>query len=129
MKATASGMCQFSRALKKMKKSPLKWFLLLRILAGKTHPQVKLKRLRKVCIWTFAGTSNQLFIRGFYTEIRFTKIIKQLVVKVRSLWYIHFILLKSSATETWTRRNTICNISHYNIVLRLLLCAPNAVYV
>ena len=38
-----------------------------------------------VCIWTFAGTSNQLFIIGFYTEIRFTKIIKQLVVKVRSL--------------------------------------------
>ena len=47
--------------------------MLLRILTGKTHLQIKLKRLRKVCMWVFARTSSQLFIRGFYTEIKFPK--------------------------------------------------------
>ena len=40
--------------------------------------QIKLKRLRKVCMWAFARTSSQLLIRGFYTEIKFPKIADEL---------------------------------------------------
>ena len=32
------------------------------------------------------GTSNQLFVIGSYTEIKFSKKIKQLLVKLCSLW-------------------------------------------
>ena len=47
----------------------------LKTLTWKTHPQIKLKRLQKsmnMDIWVI-GTLNQLFIRGFFTQIGFSK--------------------------------------------------------
>ena len=38
------------------------------------------------------GTLNQLFIRDSYTEIKFSKKIKELVGKLRFLWKVNFIL-------------------------------------
>ena len=47
----------------------------LKMLIGTTHSQIKLKRLQKsmnMDIWVI-GTLNQLFIRGFFTQIGFSK--------------------------------------------------------
>ena len=43
----------------------------------------------EICVF---GTLNQLFIRGCYTEIKFSKKIKELVRKLRSLWKVNFVL-------------------------------------
>ena len=46
----------------------------LRILIGKKHPQIKTAALTKIMnmdIWVVI-TSNQIFIRGFYTETKFS---------------------------------------------------------
>ena len=47
--------------------------MLLRILTGKIHLQIKLKRLRKIwiCIFGQLITLNQLFITGSYIQIKF----------------------------------------------------------
>ena len=42
-------------------------------------------------IWV-VGTSNQLFIRGSYTETKFSKKSEHLLEKLRSLWQVHFAL-------------------------------------
>ena len=47
----------------------------LRILAGKIHPQIKLKRLRKSMNTdvTVVDALYQLFTKGSYTQITFSK--------------------------------------------------------
>ena len=58
-----------------------------RILTGKIHPQINLKRLKKIInidIW-LVDTSNQIFTSGSYTQIQFSKKIKQIISKLRSL--------------------------------------------
>ena len=44
----------------------------LRILRGKTHPQIKLKVTKSTDIWV-VRTLNQLLIRGSYIQIKFSK--------------------------------------------------------
>ena len=46
----------------------------LRILIGKKHPQIKTAALTKIMnmdVWVVI-TSNQIFMRGFYTETKFS---------------------------------------------------------
>ena len=45
----------------------------LRILAGKTHLQIKLEHLQKLWLWIFGSILNGLFIKGCYTQIKFSK--------------------------------------------------------
>ena len=46
----------------------------LRILTGKSHPQIKLQSLQSTNMYLSAiGTLNQLFIRNSYTDIKFSK--------------------------------------------------------
>ena len=107
--------------------------MLLRILTGKTHLQIKLKCLRKVCIWAFARTSSQLFIRGFYTEIKFPKknkaVFGQTPFFVIGPFYtphsIYLIALTFSRTILY--ESVVFSIVVFHSVLRLLLYVLNAV--
>ena len=56
----------------------------LRILTGKIHPQINLKRLRKACIWAI-GILNQLLIRGCYTQVKFSPKNEVVSGKIRSV--------------------------------------------
>ena len=61
----------------------------LRILTGKNQTSA-ITKSTNMNIWV-VGTANVLYKR-FLTETKFSKKMKQLLAKLRSLWYVHFVI-------------------------------------
>ena len=54
-------------------KNRINLIIYLSIFTGEKHPQIKLKPLQKVRIWTWGSWLNSPFLKTSYAQIKFSK--------------------------------------------------------
>ena len=74
-------------------------------------------------IWV-TGTLNQLFKRGSYIQINFSKKMKQLAGKLRSSWWVHFVH-PIQFVLTWAFEREVL---HRNVALSLKIRSTKKQY-